>query len=210
MSWYPSSVRFANGQWRDLLGDEPKRGWGCYSLQVWLFHFRSEGQRRLTRTMRAADVSLTEALALLRGTWSEVVANVLNDKAVLWIGSGVSRERFPAFPDLLMLLLERLHQAQDTADPNCPARAMPRCQFRYAIAKVGERPQPVVQCKYTRYPAENRSWSSSTQAGSLFPRSSGSKSRTGTRRTFMPQDWARSSRSAGSARRLRFGGLKQP
>ena len=70
--------------------------------------------------MGAADATLTEALGLLDTTWLDVRDSVLNDRHLIWIGSGVSRDRFPALPALLERLFARLHSAQDPANPDCP------------------------------------------------------------------------------------------
>jgi hypothetical protein len=70
--------------------------------------------------MGAANATLTEALAHLDTTWVGVRDSVLNDRHLIWIGSGISRDRFPALPALLERLFENLHTAQDPANPDCP------------------------------------------------------------------------------------------
>jgi hypothetical protein len=70
--------------------------------------------------MGAHDATLTEALVHLDTTWVGVRDSVLNDRHLLWIGSGISRERFPALPELLERLFASLHAAQDPANPDCP------------------------------------------------------------------------------------------
>jgi hypothetical protein len=72
--------------------------------------------------MSAEDATLTEALGLVRGTWAGVADNILHDKAVLWIGSGVSREKFPSVKALLLLLFERLQAVSTPAKADCPYR----------------------------------------------------------------------------------------
>ena len=70
--------------------------------------------------MAAHDATLTEALVHLDTTWVGIRDSVLNDRHLLWIGSGISRERFPALPELLERLFNSLHTAQDPANPDCP------------------------------------------------------------------------------------------
>ena len=76
--------------------------------------------------MGAVDATLTEALVVLRGAWARVMSNVLRDRAVLWIGSAVSREKLPPLHDLLLLLFNRLHDAQDPTNVNCPYQEVER------------------------------------------------------------------------------------
>src|ERR1043166_1877547 len=70
--------------------------------------------------MGAADATLSEALGHLDTTWAAVRDSVLNDRHLLWIGSAISRDRFPALGALLEQLFAALHAAQDPEDPNCP------------------------------------------------------------------------------------------
>lgn len=70
--------------------------------------------------MGAADATLSEAIGHLDTTWVAVRDSVLNDRHLLWIGSGISRDRFPALPALLEQLFATLHAAQDPANPDCP------------------------------------------------------------------------------------------
>ena len=76
--------------------------------------------------MAAHDATLTEALALLRGPLATVANAVLHNGVVLWVGSGISRTRFPPLSDLLLLLLQELFNAQDAGNPNCAYRAVSR------------------------------------------------------------------------------------
>src|SRR5688572_5347603 len=69
--------------------------------------------------MGASDATLTEALGLLESTWLAVRDSVLNDQHLIWIGSGISRERFPALDALLERLFTILHAAQNPADLDC-------------------------------------------------------------------------------------------
>jgi hypothetical protein len=66
--------------------------------------------------------TLTEALALLRHDWPDEVQHILEGQYSAWIGSGVSRYRFPDLHTLLRTLLIRLHAKVDPGSPNCPYR----------------------------------------------------------------------------------------
>lgn len=70
--------------------------------------------------MGAANATLSEALGHLDTTWVAVRDSVLNDRHLFWIGSGISRDRFPALPALLDQLFKTLHAAQDPTNPDCP------------------------------------------------------------------------------------------
>ena len=58
--------------------------------------------------MGANDATLTEALKELRDNWALEVEGVLADKYSIWLGSGISRERFPGLRELLESILTRL------------------------------------------------------------------------------------------------------
>lgn len=70
--------------------------------------------------MSAADATLTEALTLLRNDWAEVTDRVLRDEYGLWIGSAISRERFPDVKALMCKLLVQLYESGDPSDSDCP------------------------------------------------------------------------------------------
>jgi hypothetical protein len=63
--------------------------------------------------------TLSEAMELLSSSWAALANGVLRGEFAFWLGSGISRERFPNVPALLLEVLNRLH-AGVTADPNCP------------------------------------------------------------------------------------------
>lgn len=71
--------------------------------------------------MAANAVTLTESLDCLRSRWS-VVSDVLCGQYAVWLGSGISRERFPDLGVLLRGLLETLHSRVQAGDANCPYR----------------------------------------------------------------------------------------
>jgi hypothetical protein len=70
--------------------------------------------------MGAADATLSEAIDLLDSTWRELRDSVLNDRRLIWIGSGFSRDKFPILDVLLEKLFLSLQQLQDPHNQNCP------------------------------------------------------------------------------------------
>ena len=74
--------------------------------------------------MSAFDSTLTQSLLLLRGDWAQITANILHNGAVIWVGSGISREKFLSLPQLLRRLLDDLYAAQNVANSTCPYRSV--------------------------------------------------------------------------------------
>jgi hypothetical protein len=72
--------------------------------------------------MGAADATLAEALALLRTQWPTETEGVLNGKYSFWLGSGISRERYPDVPELIRRLLEKLQGSINHSTRHCPYR----------------------------------------------------------------------------------------
>ena len=72
--------------------------------------------------MGADTATLTESLDCLRNRWKDFVGEVLHGEYAVWLGSGISRERFPNLGQLLERLLESLHSQIQTSDANCPFR----------------------------------------------------------------------------------------
>ncbi|MFM9962354.1 MAG: SIR2 family protein [Planctomycetaceae bacterium] len=71
--------------------------------------------------MGADTATLTESLDSLR-VRLDFVLDVLRGKYAIWLGSGISRERFPDLGRLLHQLLDTLHSRVQAGDPNCPYR----------------------------------------------------------------------------------------
>ena len=70
-----------------------------------------------------ASTTLTQALELLKDKkWVTVTGDLLRGKYVFWIGSGVSRERFPDLAELLRTLFDKLYHSANPTDRNCPYR----------------------------------------------------------------------------------------
>jgi hypothetical protein len=74
------------------------------------------------KVMGAADATLSEALTLLRTQWATETEGVLNGKYAFWLGSGISRQRYPDVGSLLDRLLNRLQAGIDHSNPACPYR----------------------------------------------------------------------------------------
>jgi hypothetical protein len=60
-----------------------------------------------------------ETLYRLRHEWSRETEAILAGEYTFWIGSGISRERFPGLEPLLRRLLEELQARCDHTSPNC-------------------------------------------------------------------------------------------
>ena len=71
--------------------------------------------------MEADTTTLTESLDCLR-VRLDFVFDVLRGKYTVWLGSGISRERFPNLGELLGRLLDALHSQVQHSDVNCPYR----------------------------------------------------------------------------------------
>jgi hypothetical protein len=65
-------------------------------------------------------VTLTGALDLLRTQWATETERLIADEYSFWLGSGISRERYPDLAALMLRLLRTLQSAADHFNPNCP------------------------------------------------------------------------------------------
>jgi hypothetical protein len=70
--------------------------------------------------MGAANATLTEALALLRDRWANETEGLLNGRYSFWLGSGISRERYPDLYELIDRLLNNLQAGVDPLNAHCP------------------------------------------------------------------------------------------
>ena len=70
--------------------------------------------------MTIASRGLRDAVACLRGQHQDLLSQILDSGFCLWLGSGVSRERFMPLGALLEHLLDQLHQRIRPSDPGCP------------------------------------------------------------------------------------------
>jgi hypothetical protein len=72
--------------------------------------------------MGAADAKLSEAVTLLRTEWAIETRGVLNGEYAFWLGSGISRDRYPDVSTLIHRLLTTLQAGIVVSDPQCPFR----------------------------------------------------------------------------------------
>ena len=72
--------------------------------------------------MGAADATLTQAIERVTAHFGAQVQFILDGQFAFWIGSGISRERFPDLKELLLRLLHELHTRSNFSDDTCPWR----------------------------------------------------------------------------------------
>jgi len=70
----------------------------------------------------AADISITETLALLDGTLREFADGVCDDRYAVWLGAGISLGKLPGLKGVAQAAIEHLRSKMDPADPQCPYR----------------------------------------------------------------------------------------
>lgn len=66
------------------------------------------------------NINLSEGLQCLANDRASLLNQMLRGKYSYWIGSGVSRSRFPDLEDLIFQLLCKLHEKANWSDPACP------------------------------------------------------------------------------------------
>jgi hypothetical protein len=87
----------------------------------------------------AATISVSEVLKLLDTDLAGVAAGMSRGEYVLWIGSGVSRNRVDGLPEVLRRILVFLQQRVVNADPNCRFRRAIRDMLGAAGVAAAER-----------------------------------------------------------------------
>jgi SIR2-like domain len=75
-----------------------------------------------TGSGKAGSISVAETLELLDGDFSAFAQGVADDRYVFWLGSGISRERAPGLDQLVIKVLEFLHEKSEVGNPDCPYR----------------------------------------------------------------------------------------
>lgn len=75
-----------------------------------------------TAAGKAASISIAETLDLLDEDFAALAQGVADDRYVLWLGSGISRERVPGLDKLVIKVLEFLHEESEPGNPDCPYR----------------------------------------------------------------------------------------
>lgn len=68
----------------------------------------------------AMSISIGETLKLLDGDFKKFADGFAEGRYALWLGSGISRGRFPMLSDLIVKVLEYLRSHADSADGSCP------------------------------------------------------------------------------------------
>lgn len=67
----------------------------------------------------ASTISISQTLKLLDGDFSSFAAGFAEGRYALWLGSGISRGRFPMLPDLIVKVLEYLRAHADLSSDTC-------------------------------------------------------------------------------------------
>ena len=67
-----------------------------------------------------AAATVSDVLMLLEGPFSSLAEGVADGRYVLWLGSGISRERVPDLRSVIRMALEHLHASANPAEANCP------------------------------------------------------------------------------------------
>jgi hypothetical protein len=76
----------------------------------------------------ASTITVADTLELLEGRFAAVASGVANGAYVLWLGSGISRDRLPDLRELILKVLNFLHSRSAPAGMDCP--------FRDALARA--------------------------------------------------------------------------
>jgi len=95
--------------------------------------------------MGADDATLTEALTLLRTHWATETDGVINGKYSFWLGSGISRERYPDLDELIRRLLNGLQAGVDPSNSHCPYRRALETTLELTTAKAVDTTRPPVE-----------------------------------------------------------------
>jgi hypothetical protein len=94
-----------------------------------------------TSTGKAASISIAETLDLLDEDFAALAQGVADDRYVLWLGSGISRERVPGLDKLVVKVLEFLHEKSELGNPGCPYRKALEKALDLAALRPDERAQ---------------------------------------------------------------------
>lgn len=70
----------------------------------------------------AATISVAEVCNLFDASFAPVIEGMTQGLYVLWVGSGVSRERVDSLTKVLLKIIEYLHSKIDTGKSDCPYR----------------------------------------------------------------------------------------
>lgn len=92
-------------------------------------------------TPSAGSITVGQTLDLLEGRFSSVASGIADGRYVLWLGSGISRERLPDLRTLIRKVLEFLQANAVAGDPSWPHRRALELAVEYAGLRGHERAQ---------------------------------------------------------------------
>ena len=95
----------------------------------------------MTETPHAAKITVLETLNLLESSFKTFADGIADGRYVFWLGSGISRERFPMLDGLVEKVLEYLRSKTDLDNPACPYRQALERALDLAILSEDERNQ---------------------------------------------------------------------
>lgn len=81
---------------------------------------------------------------MLDNHFPEFAQGVADGRYAFWLGSGISRSRFPMLGDLVVKVLEFLRSRIDHENPNCPFKEALERAFNIAALNEGERNQVIL------------------------------------------------------------------
>lgn len=68
----------------------------------------------------ASTISVGEVLILLDGRFRTFATGFYRQRYAIWLGSGVSRDRVPGLPELVLRVVEHLRERADFTNADCP------------------------------------------------------------------------------------------
>ena len=98
----------------------------------------------MTATPHAGEISVLQTLNLLEFSFKTFADGIAEGKYAFWLGSGISRDRFPMLGDLIVRVLEYLRVRIDVADAACPYREALDVALGYAA--LNEEEQKQIDC----------------------------------------------------------------
>ncbi len=68
----------------------------------------------------ASTIDVTQVLGLLDGPFSAFAKGFYRKRYAMWLGSGISRDRVPGLPELVLRVVEHLRTKADFSNQDCP------------------------------------------------------------------------------------------